>query len=265
MLLSLCFTGGVNKCRKQRSDRYRQCGTNTDRKFSRRAQGESATALGAVTIKEAVHRAKLSPDQIDEVLMGCVLPAGLGQAPGRQAAIHAGLPQTVPCSTINKVCGSGMKTVMLGADLISAGSADIVVAGGMESMTNAPYLLEKARGGYRMGHGKIYDHMFLDGLEDAYDKGRAMGTFAEETADQYQFTRQQQDEFALRSLSRSLKATEAGSFAKELVNVAELDRDEQPTRAKPEKYQTSSLLSAKAAQLQPPIPHRFQMVRHPSP
>jgi len=203
--------------------------------FQGALKGESATALGAVTIKEAVHSAKLSPDQIDEVLMGCVLPAGLGQAPGRQAAIHAGLPQTVPCSTINKVCGSGMKTVMLGADLISAGSADIVVAGGMESMTNAPYLLEKARGGYRMGHGKIYDHMFLDGLEDAYDKGRAMGTFAEETADQYQFTRQQQDEFALRSLSRSLKATEAGSFAKELVNVAELDRDEQPTRAKPEK------------------------------
>ncbi|MBC8716881.1 acetyl-CoA C-acyltransferase [Ochrobactrum sp. Marseille-Q0166] len=198
-------------------------------------KGESATALGAATIKQAVHRAKLGPDQIDEVLMGCVLPAGLGQAPARQAAIHAGLPQSVPCSTINKVCGSGMKTVMLGADLISAGSADIVVAGGMESMTNSPYLLEKARSGYRMGHGKIYDHMFLDGLEDAYDKGRAMGTFAEETADQYQFTREQQDEFALRSLSRSLKATEAGNFANELVNVAELDRDEQPTRAKPEK------------------------------
>lgn len=128
-----------------------------------------------------------------------------------------------------------MKTVMLGADLIAAGSAEIVVAGGMESMTNSPYLLEKARGGYRMGHGKIYDHMFLDGLEDAYDKGRAMGVFAEETADHYQFTRQQQDEFALRSLSRALKATEAGYFANELVPVAELDRDEQPTRAKPEK------------------------------
>ncbi|MBO1039934.1 acetyl-CoA C-acyltransferase [Brucella pituitosa] len=203
--------------------------------FQGALKGEAATALGAVTIREAVSRAKLNPDQIDEVLMGCVLPAGLGQAPGRQASIHAGLPQDVPCSTINKVCGSGMKTVMLGADLISAGSAEIVVAGGMESMTNAPYLLEKARGGYRMGHGKIYDHMFLDGLEDAYDKGRAMGTFAEETADHYQFTRQQQDEFALRSLSRALKATEAGYFAKELVSVAELDRDEQPTRAKPEK------------------------------
>ena len=203
--------------------------------FQGALKGEAAIALGAVTIRETVSRAKLKPDQIDEVLMGCVLPAGLGQAPGRQASIHAGLPQDVPCSTINKVCGSGMKTVMLGADLISAGSADIVVAGGMESMTNAPYLLEKARGGYRMGHGKIYDHMFLDGLEDAYDKGRAMGTFAEETADHYQFTRQQQDEFALRSLSRALKATEAGYFAKELVSVAELDRDEQPTRAKPEK------------------------------
>lgn len=203
--------------------------------FQGALKGEAAIALGAVTIMETVSRAKLNPDQIDEVLMGCVLPAGLGQAPGRQASIHAGLPQDVPCSTINKVCGSGMKTVMLGADLISAGSAEIVVAGGMESMTNSPYLLEKARGGYRMGHGKIYDHMFLDGLEDAYDKGRAMGTFAEETADHYQFTRQQQDEFALRSLSRALKATEAGYFAKELVSVAELDRDEQPTRAKPEK------------------------------
>lgn len=196
---------------------------------------ETATTLGAVAIREAVNRARLNPDQIDEVLMGCVLPAGLGQAPGRQASIHAGLPQSVPCSTINKVCGSGMKTVMLGADLICAGSAEIVVAGGMESMTNAPYLLDKARGGYRMGHGKIYDHMFLDGLEDAYDKGRAMGTFAEETADHYRFTRQQQDEFALRSLSRALKATEVGYFANELVHMGELDRDEQPTRARPEK------------------------------
>jgi len=203
--------------------------------FQGALKGEAATALGALAIKEAVHRANLNPDQIDELIMGCVLPAGLGQAPARQAAIHAGLPINVPCSTVNKVCGSGMKTVMFGTDLIAAGSAQIVVSGGMESMTNAPYLLDKARSGYRAGHGKIYDHMFLDGLEDAYDKGRAMGTFAEETADHYQFTRQQQDEFALRSLSRALKATKEGNFRSEIVNVGDLDQDEQPTRAKPEK------------------------------
>lgn len=203
--------------------------------FQGALKAEAATALGATAIKEAVARARLAPDQVDEVIMGCVLPAGLGQAPARQASIHAGLPVDVPCSTVNKVCGSGMKSVMLGADLIAAGSAQIVVAGGMESMTNAPYLLDKARGGYRAGHGKIYDHMFLDGLEDAYDKGRAMGTFAEETAGHYQFTREQQDEFALRSLSRALKATEEGRFRDEMIDIGDLDRDEQPTRAKPEK------------------------------
>lgn len=203
--------------------------------FQGALKAEAATALGATAIKEAVARARLAPDQVDEVIMGCVLPAGLGQAPARQASIHAGLPVDVPCSTVNKVCGSGMKSVMLGADLIAAGSAQIVVAGGMESMTNAPYLLDKARGGYRAGHGKIYDHMFLDGLEDAYDKGRAMGTFAEETAGHYQFTREQQDEFALRSLSRALKATDEGRFRDEMIDIGDLDRDEQPTRAKPEK------------------------------
>ena len=203
--------------------------------FQGALKSETATALGAIAIREAVARASIAPDQVNEVVMGCVLPAGLGQAPARQASIHSGLPIDTPCSTINKVCGSGMKAVMLGADLIAAGSAEIVVAGGMESMTNAPYLLEKARSGYRVGHGKIYDHMFLDGLEDAYDKGRAMGTFAEETADHYQFTRQSQDEFALRSLSRALKATEDGKFGSEIVPVAGLDRDEGPTRAKPEK------------------------------
>ncbi|PWL17173.1 acetyl-CoA C-acetyltransferase [Falsochrobactrum shanghaiense] len=203
--------------------------------FQGALKAEAATALGATAIKEAVARARLAPDQVDEVIMGCVLPAGLGQAPARQASIHAGLPVDVPCSTVNKVCGSGMKSVMLGADLIAAGSAQIVVAGGMESMTNAPYLLDKARGGYRAGHGRIYDHMFLDGLEDAYDKGRAMGTFAEETAGHYQFTREQQDEFALRSLSRALKATDEGRFRDEMIDIGDLDRDEQPTRAKPEK------------------------------
>ncbi|MBV2144111.1 acetyl-CoA C-acyltransferase [Falsochrobactrum sp. TDYN1] len=203
--------------------------------FQGALKSEAATALGAVAIRHAVARAKLTPDQIDEVIMGCVLPAGLGQAPARQAAIHAGLPIDTPCSTVNKVCGSGMKTIMFGTDLIAAGSANIVVAGGMESMTNAPYLLDKARGGYRAGHGQIYDHMFLDGLEDAYDKGRAMGTFAEETAQHYQFAREQQDEFALRSLSRALKATEQGRFRNEMIPIGDLDRDEQPTRAKPEK------------------------------
>lgn len=203
--------------------------------FQGALKGESATNLGAAAIRAAVARAKINPDSVSEVLMGCVLPAGLGQAPARQAAIHSGLPQTVPCSTLNKVCGSGMKTVMLGHDLIHAGSADIVIAGGMESMTNAPYLLDKARSGYRAGHGKILDHMFLDGLEDAYDKGVAMGIFAEQTADHYQFSRQAQDEFALRSLTRALKATADGKFDEEIVALDGLHHDEQPTRARPEK------------------------------
>lgn len=203
--------------------------------FQGALKGEAATALGATAIREAVKRANITHDAIDEVLMGCVLPAGLGQAPARQASIHAGLPLDVPCSTINKVCGSGMKTVMLANDLIAAGGASIVLAGGMESMSNAPYLLEKARAGYRAGHGRIVDHMFMDGLEDAYDKGRAMGVFAEATADRYQFTREAQDEFALRSLSRALKATADGHFRDEIIAIDGLDHDEQPTRAKPEK------------------------------
>ncbi len=172
----------------------------------------SATALGAAAIKETLTRSKIGADQVDEVIMGCVLPAGLGQAPARQAALGGGLPQSVPCATLNKVCGSGMKAMMLAHDLIAAGSADIVVAGGMESMTNAPYLLDKARGGYRIGHGRVLDHMFLDGLEDAYDKGRAMGTFAEDTAQHYQFTRDQQDHYALTSLQRALAAISEGRF-----------------------------------------------------
>ena len=167
----------------------------------------TSPALGAAAVKEALKRSGVSADQVDEVIMGCVLPAGLGQAPARQAALGAGLPQSVPCVTVNKMCGSGMKAAMLAYDQVAAGSAGIVVAGGMESMTNAPYLLEKARAGYRLGHGKVIDHMFLDGLEDAYDKGRLMGTFAEDTAQHYQFTRQAQDDYAIASLNRALKAS----------------------------------------------------------
>ncbi|MBD0413928.1 acetyl-CoA C-acyltransferase [Oryzicola mucosus] len=203
--------------------------------FQGALKSTAAPVLGGIAIQESLARAGLKPEDIDEVLMGCVLPAGLGQAPARQAAMTAGLPQSVPCATLNKVCGSGMKTVMLGADLIAAGSADIVVAGGMESMSNAPYLLDKARGGYRLGHGRVLDHMFLDGLEDAYDKGRAMGTFAEDTAEHYQFTRQAQDDYALASLDRAVKAIAEGRFREEIVAVGDLADDEQPGKAKPEK------------------------------
>jgi acetyl-CoA C-acetyltransferase len=194
-----------------------------------------APDLGATAIAAALKGAGLAPDRIDEVLMGCVLPAGLGQAPARQAALGAGLPQSVPCATLNKVCGSGMKTAMLAHDLVAAGSAGIVVAGGMESMSNAPYLLEKARAGYRIGHGRVADHMFLDGLEDAYDKGRAMGTFAEDCAEAYQFTREAQDSYALTSLDRAKAAIAEGRFASEIVAVGDIAEDEQPGRARPEK------------------------------
>ena len=206
--------------------------------FQGELKGEPAPALGAAAIRAAVDRAGLDGADIGEVIMGCVLPAGLGQAPARQASLGAALPMSVPAATLNKVCGSGMTATMLAYDAILAGSADIVVAGGMESMTNAPYLLEKARSGYRAGHGRILDHMFLDGLEDAYDRGRAMGTFAEDTATHFQFARQAQDEFALRSLERALAATAEGRFADEIVPVAGIARDEQPTRARPEKIPT---------------------------
>lgn len=196
---------------------------------------ESATSLGSLAIKEAVSRAGLATDDIDEVIMGCVLPAGLGQAPARQAALGGGLPQSVACATVNKVCGSGMKATMFAAGSILAGDAGIVVAGGMESMTNAPYLLDKARGGYRSGHGRLLDHMFLDGLEDAYDKGRAMGTFAEDTAQHYQFTREAQDAYTLMSLARARRAASEGLFGAEIVAVGGLAEDEQPQRARPEK------------------------------
>jgi acetyl-CoA C-acetyltransferase len=203
----------------------------------------AASDLGAVAIKAAVERAGIKPEDVQETIMGNVLPAGQGQAPARQAALKAGLPLAVGCTTVNKMCGSAMKAAMLGHDLIAAGSSDIVVAGGMESMTNAPYLMPKARSGYRMGHQVVQDHMFLDGLEDAYDKGRLMGTFAEDCAATFGFTREAQDQFALTSLSRALAANQDGTFAWEIapVTVAEksgdriVDKDEQPAKAMPDK------------------------------
>jgi acetyl-CoA C-acetyltransferase len=202
-----------------------------------------APKIGAVAISSALERAGLKPEQASEVLMGCVLPAGQGQAPARQAAFGAGLPESVPCTTVNKMCGSGMKTLMMAYEALHARPDDIIVAGGMESMSNAPYLLPKARGGMRLGHGQVLDHMFIDGLEDAYDPGRLMGTYAEDTARHYQFTRQDQDEYALSSLERAKRANEGGRFAGEIAPVTVADRkgetvivrDEQPFTAKPEK------------------------------
>jgi len=206
--------------------------------FQGKFKSVPATVLGSIAIRAALDRSALKDEFPDEVLMGCVLPAALGQAPARQASIRAGIPQSTGCTTINKVCGSGMKAAMLGHDAILAGTAKIVVAGGMESMSNAPYLLPKARGGYRMGHGEIYDHMFLDGLQNAYD-GALMGKFAEDTAEKYQFTRAVQDEFALTSLGRAREATERGIFAREIatmkVDAETIAADEQPLRADPEK------------------------------
>jgi acetyl-CoA C-acetyltransferase len=213
-------------------------------------QGElkeaTAPELGAAAIRAALERSKLKAEAVDEAVFGCVLPAGQGQAPARQAAIAAGLPVATGASTINKMCGSGMKAVMMGHDLIAAGSASIAVAGGMESMTNAPYLLDRARTGYRLGHGRVVDHMFLDGLEDAYDKGRLMGSFAEDCAEAYQFTREAQDRYAVTSLTRAQKAIADGCFDKEIVPVtvrsgkAEqvASHDEQPGRAKLDKIPT---------------------------
>jgi len=210
-------------------------------------QGElsplSASELGAVAIKAAVERAGIKPEDVQEVIMGNVLPAGQGQAPARQAAIKAGLPLGVGATTVNKMCGSAMKATMLAHDLIAAGTNEIMVAGGMESMSNAPYLMPKARGGYRMGHQTVQDHMFLDGLEDAYDKGRLMGTFAEDCAQKYEFTREAQDGFALVSLERALEANNDGTFAWEIAPVTVpgkkgdtvIDKDEQPAKASPEK------------------------------
>ncbi len=206
--------------------------------------GEAKAAeLGTVAIRAALERAKVKGEDIDEVIMGCVLPAGQGQAPARQASIGAGIPKDVGATTINKMCGSGMKAVMFAADMIASGNNRVMVAGGMESMTNAPYLLDRARGGYRMGHGRVLDHMFLDGLEDAYDTGKLMGVFAENTAQKYQFTREQQDQFAITSLKRAQTAIKDGSFESEIVPVTVKGRkgdvvvkqDEQPLKANLEK------------------------------
>ena len=206
----------------------------------------SANELGGVAIKAAVEKAGLQPQQVDEVIFGNVLTAGQGQAPARQAAIKAGLPISTGAVTLNKVCGSAMKAVMLAADAIKAGSASVVVAGGMESMTHSPYLLKKARGGYRLGHDKIYDHMMLDGLEDAYEEGRSMGLFGEDCAAKYNFTRQKQDDFAVASVQRAQSAIATGAFKEEITPVTIKDRkgervvdtDEGPGRIKPEKIPT---------------------------
>jgi acetyl-CoA C-acetyltransferase len=206
----------------------------------------SAPALGARAISAAVERAGVASGSVDEILMGCVLPAGQGQAPARQASLGAGLPLAAGCTTINKMCGSGMKAAMVANDLLRAGSADVVVAGGMESMSNAPYLLDRARSGYRMGHGRALDHMFLDGLEDAYDRGRLMGSFAEDCAEAYQFTRQAQDAYALTSLERANRAIREGAFAWEIAGVSVksgksetlVSTDEQPPKARPDKIPT---------------------------
>lgn len=212
--------------------------------FQGSLSGASTPELGATAIKAAVEQAGISADAVQEVLMGNVLPAGLGQAPTRQAVLQAGLSQNTPCSAVSKVCGSGMKAVMMAHDLIAAGSNDVMVAGGMESMSNAPYLLPKARSGFRLGHGEVKDHMFLDGLEDAYfDRGQLMGTFAEQCADHYQFTREEQDEYAIRSLSRAKAAIEDGSFEDEIApftvksrrGETVVNQDEQPLTARPDK------------------------------
>lgn len=205
--------------------------------------GLTAAQLGGAAIRAALERANTTPDQIEALFMGCVLPAGQGQAPARQAGFAAGLPASVPATTLNKMCGSGMQAVMMAADAITAGSAERIVAGGMESMTNAPYLLPKMRGGARLGHAQALDHMFLDGLEDAYDKGRLMGSFAEDCATEFGFTRQAQDDYALTSLSRAKEAINSGAFAAEITAVAVsgrkgdmiVDTDEQPGNAMPEK------------------------------
>jgi acetyl-CoA C-acetyltransferase len=206
----------------------------------------AAPQLGAVAIRAAVERAGLRPEQVQEAIMGNVLQAGVGQAPARQAALGAGLPLSVNCTTVHKVCGSGMKAVMFAHDMLLAGTVEVVVAGGMESMSNAPYLLPKARGGMRLGHGQVLDHMFFDGLEDAYQKGRLMGTFAEECADKYGFTRDKQDEFAIRSTRRAQQAIGDGAFAWEIAPVTVsgregerlVEHDEQPLKARLDKIPT---------------------------
>ena len=207
--------------------------------FQGSLSSEKAPDLGSIAIKGAIKRANIKPEDIDDVVMGCVLPAGMGQAPARQAAIGAGIPNTSGATTINKMCGSGMRAAMIATDQLLAGSSLISLAGGIESMSNAPYILPKVRDGLRMGHGKVQDHMFIDGLEDAYEPGRLMGSYAEATAEAYQFTREEQDNFAIRSLKRAKKANEDGSFDEEMVPVTiktrkgsiEITKDEQPFNA----------------------------------
>ena len=213
-------------------------------------QGElkdfAAPQLGAAAIRAAVERAGIKPDQVQEAIVGCVLPAGQGQAPARQAALAAGLPLSTGSTTVNKMCGSGMKAAMLAHDILAAGTNEVMVAGGMESMTNAPYLLPKARSGYRMGHQQVIDHMFLDGLEDAYDKGKLMGSFAEDCAEKYHFTREEQDKFAIASLERAQAASRNGAFAWEITPLAAkagknerfMEQDEPPFKANFEKIPT---------------------------
>ena len=211
--------------------------------FQGELAGFTAAELGTRAIKAAIERSGLKTDDVEDVIMGCVLPAGQGQAPARQASLGAGLPQATGATTINKMCGSGLKAVMMAHDNILAGSAGIMVAGGMESMTNAPYLLPKARGGFRMGHGQVMDHMFLDGLEDAYDRGKLMGCFADDTARNLQITREEQDKFALESLSRAQNATKTGAFSAEIVPIkiktkegeVTIAEDESPKKARTEK------------------------------
>jgi acetyl-CoA C-acetyltransferase len=214
--------------------------------FQGELKGFAAPELGAAAIRAAVERAKIKAEEVQEVIMGCVLPAGQGQAPARQASLGAGLPLAAGCTTVNKMCGSGMKAAMFAHDLLAAGSAEVIVAGGMESMTNAPYLMPKVRAGYRMGHQQVLDHMFTDGLEDAYDKGRLMGTFAEDCAQHYAFTREAQDRFAITSLERAQQANKQGWFAWEIVPMVIkagkeekfLEMDEQPFKANLEKIPT---------------------------
>lgn len=214
--------------------------------FQGSLSGASAVDLGATAVKAAVERAGVDPADVERCYMGCVLPAGLGQAPARQAARFAGLGDHVEATTVNKMCGSGMMAAMMAADAIAAGSSDVIVAGGMESMSNAPYLSKKHRAGARIGHDTVYDHMMLDGLEDAYEPGRAMGTFAEDTAGEYQLTREAQDEYAIESLTRAQKAQSSGAFDGEIVavqvktrkGVDTVDKDEQPLKGDPSKIPT---------------------------
>ncbi|MCH2297841.1 MAG: acetyl-CoA C-acyltransferase [SAR324 cluster bacterium] len=219
----------------------------------------SCAELGAASIRAALERSRVGADEVSETIMGCVLPAGQGQAPARQAALGAEMPLSVCCTTVNKMCGSGMKSTMLAHDLLLGGEERILVAGGMESMTNAPYLLPRARSGMRLGHGEVVDHMFLDGLEDAYDRGKLMGTFAEATAGRYGFSREAQDEFAIRSLTRAKKAIEEGIFKEEIVPVTikgrkgdtVVETDETPLKANLEKIPTLKPAFAKDGTVTP--------------